>query len=131
MTVGLGSSSEVWAALEDFICLMKMLSMRPTHVNELMTDMPHYAGYHDAAAEGAGGVWFLLMDKMPPSVWQEAFPHDIATDVISNDNPAGSITNSDLELAAEVLAIGVILEEAPTIRHAPLGTLCDNIPTVS
>jgi hypothetical protein len=110
---------------------MKMLSTHPTHVNELVADMPHYAGYHDAAAEGAGGVWFLLTDDMPPSVWQEAFPHDIATDVISDDNPAGSITNSDLELAAEVLAIGVILEEAPTIRHAPLGTLCDNTPIIS
>jgi hypothetical protein len=47
---------------------------------------------------------------MPPSVWREAFPHDIAADVITDDNLAGSITNSDLELAAEVLAIGVILE---------------------
>jgi hypothetical protein len=37
----------------------------------------------------------------------------------------------DLELAAEVLAVGVILESAPTIKHAPLGTLCDNTPTVS
>jgi hypothetical protein len=130
-TVGLGSSSEVRAALEDLISLMKMLSTCPTHVNELVADMPHYASYHDAAAEGAGGVWFSLTDGMPPSVWREAFPHDIATDVVSDDNPAGSITNSDLELAVEVLAIGVILEEAPTIRHAPLGTLCDNTPTIS
>ncbi len=41
------------------------------------------------------------------------------------------ITNLDLELAEEVLAIGVILESAPTIKHAALGTLCDNTPTVS
>jgi hypothetical protein len=130
-TVSLSSSSEVRAALKDLISLMKMLSTCPTHVTELVADMPHYAGYHDAAAEGAGGVWLLLTDEMPPSVWREAFPHDITTNVISDDNPAGSITNSDLKLAAEVLAIGVILEEAPTIRHAPLGTLCDNTPTVS
>jgi hypothetical protein len=130
-TVGMGSSSEVRATLEDLISLMKMLSMCPAHINELVADMPHYAGYHDAAAEGAGGVWFLLTDEMPPSVWREEFPHNIAADVISDDNPAGGITNSDLELAAAVLAIGVILESAPTMKHAPLGTLCDNTPTVS
>jgi hypothetical protein len=105
-TVGVGSLSEVRAALKDLISLMKMLSTRPTHVNELVADMPHYAGYHDAAAEGAGGVWFLLTDEMPPSVWREEFPHDIAAIVISDDNPTGGITNSDLELAAECRRLG-------------------------
>jgi hypothetical protein len=129
--VGLGASSKVRAALEDLISLMKMLSSRPTHVNKLVADMPHYVGYHDAAAEGAGGVWFSLMDHMTPSVWREEFPTNIATNVISDVNPLGGITNSDLELAAEVLAIVVILSSAPTPKHAPLGTLCDNTPTVS
>ncbi len=62
-TIGLGAASEARAALEDLISLIHMLSMQPTHVNELVADMPHYAGYHDAAAEGAGGVWFSLTDN--------------------------------------------------------------------
>ena len=37
---------------------------------------------------------------------------------------------SDLELAAEVLAVGIILMEAPDVKHKTLGTLCDNSPTV-
>jgi hypothetical protein len=37
----------------------------------------------------------------------------------------------DLELAAEVIGVGVLLAEAPVITHEPLGTLCDNTPTVS
>ncbi len=69
-TVSMGSSSEVQAALEDLIYLMKMFSTRPMHVNELVADMPHYAGYHNAMAEGAGGGWFSLTDEMPPSVWR-------------------------------------------------------------
>ena len=101
--IGLGAALEALAALEDLISFMKMLSMHPTHVNELVADMPHYAGYHDAVAEGAEGVWFSLMDYM----------RDIEADIITDDNLLGSITNSDLELAAEVLAIGVILESAP------------------
>ena len=129
--VGLGASSELRAALEDIISLLKLLSSRPTHVNELVANMPRYAGYHDAAAEGAGGVWFSLADNMVPLVWRDKFPTDIASDVVSDDNPNGGITNSDLELAAEVLAIGVILDRAPVVKHAPLGTLCDNTPTVS
>jgi hypothetical protein len=55
-------------ALEDIISLLCILSLRPTHVRELVPDMPHYVGYHDAAAEGAGGVWFMLVDDMPPQV---------------------------------------------------------------
>jgi hypothetical protein len=129
--VGLGASLELRAALEDLISLLCLLSSCLTHVFELVLDMPHYVGYHDAAAKGAGGVWFSLADHMSLLLWREVFPSDIAASVISDTNPAGSITRSDLELAAEVMAIGVILITAPHIKHAPLGTLCNNTPTVS
>jgi hypothetical protein len=129
--IKMGENLEVRAALEDIISLLRILSLRPTHMRELMPDMPNYVGYHDAAAEGAGGVWFLLVDDMPPQVWQTEFPVNIATDVILDDNPEGKITNLDLELTAEVFAVGITLEKAPQAKHAPLGTLCNNTPTVS
>jgi hypothetical protein len=129
--IGLGKNSEVREALEDIISLLRILSSRPTHVRELVPGMPHYVGYHDAAAEGAGGVWFLLVDDMPPQVWRAGFPVNIATDVILDNNPAGKITNLDLELVAEVFAVGIALEKAPQAKHTPLGTLCGNTPTVS
>jgi hypothetical protein len=120
--IGLGKDSEVRSALEDIILLLRILSSRPTYVRELVPDMPHYVGYHDATAEGAGGVWFSLVDDMPPQVWRMMFPVDIAMDVISDDNPAGTITNSDLELAAEVFCSGHRIGEgtasqAHTSRH--------------
>ncbi len=90
----------------------------------------HHTSYHDAAAEGAGEVWFSLCDDTPPVVWREAFPDDIAREVVSVEKPNGRLTNSDLELAAEVLAVGVALERMNS-KHTPLGTLCDNTPTVS
>ena len=129
-TIGLGADSEVRRALEDLISMMHLLSSRPTHVRELVPDMPHHAGYHDAAAEGAGGVWFSLCDDTPPAVWREPFPGDIAQEVVSLETPNGRLTNSDLELAAEVLAVGVALGRCGT-KHTPFGTLCDNTPTVS
>jgi hypothetical protein len=129
--VGLGATLELRAALEDLISLLRLLSSRLTHLFELVLDMPCYVGYHKAVAEGAGGVWFSLADHMLPLLWRKVFPSEIVADVISNTNPAGGITSSDLELAAEVMAIGVILITAPHIKHAPLGTLCNNTPTVS
>ncbi len=127
----LGANSEVRAALEDLCTLLRILASRPTHVKELVPDMPQYVGYHDAAAEGAGGVWFSLVDNMSPKVWRAAFPQDIAYEVVSDNNPTGRLTNSDLELSAKVMAVGVALAVAPHVKHVLLGTLCDNTPTVS
>jgi hypothetical protein len=79
--------------------------------------------YHNASAEGAGGVWFSLETDMQPLLWQITFPCDITNSVISDDNPNGCITNSNLELAAEVLAVGVILTEAQAVKQKTLGTL--------
>jgi hypothetical protein len=131
MLIGLGKHSEVQAALEDLVSLLRLLGSRLTHVQELVLDMPHYVGYHDVAAKDAGGVWFLLIDDMHPLVWMEAFLNEILSEVISKDNPHGFLMNSDLELVAEVMAVGVALTGAPKMKHAPLGTLCDNTPTVS
>ena len=129
--IGLGKASDVRAALADLCSLIKVLGSRPTSVRELVVDRPRYVGYHDAAAEGAGGVWFSLIHDMNPIVWRIPFPTDIATDVVTIAHPHGKVTNSDLELAAEVLAIGTLLAIAPVIKWQPLGTLCDNTPTVS
>ena len=128
-TITLGADAK--EAVLDLITLIHRLSKRATHVNEIIPDPPSYVAYHDAAAEGAGGVWFSLINSMQPVLWRVQFPQDIAEDVISDKNPNGSITNSDLELAAEVLAVGIIIDEAPVIKHQTLGTLCDNSPTVS
>ncbi len=102
-SVGLGAYSDVQAALEDMCTLLHLLLSRPTHVRELVPDMPHYVGHHDVATAGAGGVWFSLNDDMPPFVWWSAFPPDIESAVVSDDNPDGRLTNSDLELVQKSL----------------------------
>jgi len=117
-------------AILDTCTLIHRLSKQPTHVNELLPNPPSYVAYHDASAEGAGGVWFSLSTDMQPLLWRITFPRDITNSVISDDNPSGCIANSDLELVAEVLAVGVILLEAQEVKHKTLGTLCDNSPTV-
>jgi hypothetical protein len=128
--IGLGKASDVRATLSDLCSLIRVIGSRPTNIRELVVDMPRYVGYHDAAAEGARGVWFSLNYDMPPLVWHLPFPDDIATEVVTIVHPHGKVTNADLELTAEVLAIGTLLAVAPVIKWEPLGTLCDNNPTV-
>jgi hypothetical protein len=120
-SVGLGAKSKLQAALKDMCTFLSLLSSQPTHVRELVLDMPHYVGYHDVAAAGLGGIWFSLTNNMPPSVWRAAFPLDIESEVISNNNLDVCLTNFKLELAAEVLAIGVVLATAPVIKISHWG----------
>ncbi len=115
--IGLSPNSEVLITLENLISLLQLLTSRPTHVQELVPKTPCLAGYHDAVAEGAGGVWFLLRNHTPPLVWRKEFPADIATDLVSKDTLHSRLTNSDLELAMEILAVGVALDHINNLKH--------------
>jgi hypothetical protein len=61
-------------------------------------------GAQDAAGPGMGGVHFVPLPdgSIQPMLWRSPFPLEVQHRIISNDNPAGTITNSDLELAASV-----------------------------
>jgi hypothetical protein len=62
------------SALLDTCALIHPLGKHPIHVNELIPDPLSHVAYHDAAAKGAGGVWFSLTDGMQPVVWRMEFP---------------------------------------------------------
>jgi hypothetical protein len=130
LVVGLGQSSEVRAGLLDLATMVTSLSSRPTFVKELIPNADHYYGYCDACATGAGGVWFSGERNLQPIVWRVQFEHAIATQVISNDNPHGRLTNSDLEMAAVLLQYMVLHQEVD-MRFAWAGVLSDNTPTVA
>jgi hypothetical protein len=57
------------------------------------------------------------------------FPDDIRNDVVSKSNPDGRLTNSDLELAATVMHLGV-LERIADVRHRRAVVHSDNSPSV-
>jgi hypothetical protein len=112
-SIGLGRQGEVRHALLDVAAVIRDLSRRPTHITELTQQPLHYIGYCDASAFGAGGVWFGAKNPLSPIVWRVQWPRDITRKVVSFDNPSGTITNSDLEMA------GVLLQE--TVLEAHLG----------
>jgi hypothetical protein len=121
---------DVRHALLDFKTLVKSLAARPTHANELESSNEDYVGYCDASAFGAGGVWFSGRLSLTPTVWRVEWPEDITTNVVSEKNPLGTITNSDLEMAG-VLIHQLVLERLVDMCHRRSIIHCDNTPSVS
>jgi hypothetical protein len=117
-------------ALRDFSTLIRVLGHRPSHCRELVVDDPGYIGYCDASKLGAGGVWLSGTRHLSPVVWRVEWPADIRQNVISFDNPSGTLTNSDLEMAGMVLHY-LVLEHLVALQHVHVAAWCDNTPTVS
>ena len=118
--------------LQDWSTLLKQLSSRPTHVRELVTSTPTFVGYVDACAFGAGGVWFSGSAKINPTVWRIQFPKYIIANLISDKNPTGKLTNSDLEMAG-LLCQWLVLEciTPQSLQYNTIGIFSDNTPTVA
>ena len=79
------------------------MKARPTHVNELVGQPISDVGNMDALGIGAGGVWMSILGEYVNIVWRVEWPSDISRSVVSDKNPKGTITNSDLEMAAILL----------------------------
>jgi hypothetical protein len=62
------------------------------------------------------------------------FPDDIVQQVVSDDNPAGTLTNSDLEMAGVVLHYAALqnhlAQHGESMEHTRAGVFCDNTPAV-
>jgi hypothetical protein len=63
-------------------------------------------------------------------VWLVAFPPEISSQVILDNNPTGSLVYSDLEMAA-VLLHYMVLQQLVDMTHKRARTFSDNTPTVS
>jgi hypothetical protein len=123
--IGLGRDSEVRAALLDLASMVAQLGVRPTHVKELVPNNDHYVGYCDACV-----VWFSGDLHLEPRVWRVAFPSDISSQGFSNSNLTGTLTNSDLKMAAVFLHY-MVLQQCTPMKHKRAGTFSDNTPTVA
>lgn len=103
---------------------------RPTRIAELVMDDPLVYGTVDAASSGMGGAIFPINDDNPPIAWHTPFPHHIQQRLVRFDNPHGTITNSDLELAGTIAQEHVVASNYD-VRERTIGTGCDNSPAVS
>jgi len=117
-------------ALQDWITLLPQALLHPTPCADLLPAPADFGGFCDASKQGAGGVWFGFGKKLPPIVWRVQFPVEIQAQVISHDNPTGTISNSDLEMTG-LLLHWLVLEKFTNLAHMHVAIWCDNTPTVA
>jgi hypothetical protein len=133
-------SKGVHDTLDDFRWLAADLASRPTRLYEIVPQPdPELLGAQDACGVGMGGVWFPTTTNLHerndtnchgPLLWRAPFDKDISADLVTYANPQGTVTNSDLELAAGLVQNDVAAH-AFDIRERTIASGSDNTPTLA
>lgn len=115
-------------SLNAFCRLAASLCSRPTSIAEIVPQDPSLLGATDAARQGMGGVYFDSHGGC--FLWRQPFSQEVQARLVTFDNPNGTITNSDLEQAAQLAQLD-LMTHTHDITHATIENFCDNTPTVS
>ena len=119
------------SALQDWRTIIHQLKNKPTSVLQLVQDWPDYIGYCDACKKGMGGVWTPGLTSLPYTAWQAPFTKEIQDSLVTADNPNGTISMNDLELAGIVLNLVVLENITPNLKYRHIGIFCDNMSAVA
>jgi hypothetical protein len=124
-------STSVHDFLDDFRCLAATLHERPTKITKLLPQAPSTIVTRDAAKDSMGGVNFLPNPNgtMKPVLWRHRFSEDIVARLVTDANPTGDLTISDLELAATV-AHHDVLVQAIDLQERTNNNLHDNTAAI-
>ena len=115
----------------DFLLLVQSVYERPTRLAELVPTAPSDIGACDACQVGMGGVWFdALDDRTPPILWRQRFPVHVANDLVTSDNPLGSLSISDFELTG-VIAHKAVLSHDRDVSERTMWIASDNRAAVA
>jgi hypothetical protein len=117
-------------ALKECKLFLRESGSTPTKCSALVTAWPDYIGVKDASSHGVGGIIIGENKAAPPTVFRLKWPTDITNAVISDTNPTGTITNSDLEMGGLLLLWLVMEEVCPRLNGAHVALFSDNSPTV-
>lgn len=119
------------AMLKDWVLLAKTASKIAVPIHTIVPHSPHIVGTMDASKEGMGGCWTYLHKDMPQNIlWPSPFPPEIQAQLNTADNTTGTITNSDLELAALILGSATIASHS-LFQHSNICLALDNTPAVA
>ena len=118
--------------LDDIRWLHHQLGTRPTLISETYPRQPCGIGACDASGHGMGGVYFQHTQDQGTTayLWRAAFDDKITQRITSDKNPKGTITNSDLELAATIAQHDIAMQ----LRQPPAPTIftaTDNTPALA
>ena len=126
----------VHQALDDFRWLVQDLDSRPTRLAEVIPLRPVADGHHDASGAGAGGVWWpgnqvsarKGWSNQKPILWRLPWPQWVRDELVTAENPDGTISNSDLELAGGLLQLECAAQTLD-IRERTVVSRGDNLNT--
>ena len=116
-------------AVKDCQTFLRETVSSPTLCKNLVPGWPDYVGITDASGHGLGGVIVGECNGVPPTVFRLEWPEDIKQSIVTDDNPNGTITNSDLEMAG-LLMLWLVMEDVCNVEHAHVALFSDNSPTV-
>jgi hypothetical protein len=109
--------------LNAFASLAPSLCRRPTHLAEIVPELPAFVGTTDAAKAGMSGVYYDA--QCDPHLWRYPFPPEVQSALVSHSNPHGTITNSNLEHAT-VIGQMAVMANNHNVRYCTILTGTDN-----
>jgi hypothetical protein len=116
------------AFLQDWMHMATAATSNPVPITSLVPHAPHYIGATDASKDGMGGWWVptSLAQDTQPYVWRQAWPTNVARNIVSTKNRDGTYNNSELELAAAVLGHATLLQTTPVMPYKAVFQGIDN-----
>lgn len=103
----------------------------PTPCRSLVTGWPEFVGICDASKHGVGGIIVGELGAAPPTVFRLEWPEEVKQALVSESNPEGTISNSDLECAGLVLVWLLLEATIEDLQAARVALYSDNSPSVS
>ncbi len=128
--VFLHKNQPVLKAIEGCRTLLRELTRKPTRCRELTCGWPDYIGIIDASSHGVGGVIFGELSECIPTLFRWEWPKDVQKQVISFNNPTGTITNLDLEMAGLLLLWLTIEGVCGSLQEKRTALFGDNPPSI-
>jgi hypothetical protein len=92
---------------------------------------PNFVGVVNASSHGVGGITIGELSECKPTVFHLKWPPDISAVVISDSNPTGKITNSDLKLAGLIILWLMMEHVCGLLTKKQVALFSDNSPVVS
>ncbi len=126
-------TSIIYKYSDDWLHLATMAHNHPVSLHSLVPLCPTVLGAADASKLGMGGFWLPATDDsmIQPSLWCTPFPVCIQQQLLTTLNPAGTITNSDLELTAVICGVTLAAQQAPAHSHQYSLLAMDNTPALA
>ena len=129
--VSLKHNAHLCQAIDDCKTLLRESTLAPTRCSELVSAWPDYVGVKDASGHGVGGIIIGENKSCVPTVFRFEWPEDIKQEIVSDSNPKGKLTNSDLECAG-LLMLWLVMEDVCSIQSGDhVALFSDNAPTVA